>query len=103
MKTIGQLKTEHTSLFDAAAEWVCEGWGVRADESCFPTPEQLAAAMLMEAGGQDGYVERGESDASYPKRLREVAFGILFGLHGDPASAVKVEQDSPSGQPGQGR
>ncbi|MCE9552569.1 MAG: hypothetical protein K8T91_04215 [Planctomycetes bacterium] len=82
MKTLEQLQKEHPSLFNAAAEWVCEGWGVREDVSRFPSPEQLAAAMLMEARDQDGCVERGESDASFPKLLREVAFGILFAMHG---------------------
>lgn len=68
-------------LISNAREWCNEGWGLE-DE---PQPEQLAAALFMEAADQDVCVERGESDASYPIRLRTVAHRILaLSGHGDP-------------------
>lgn len=69
-------------LITAAKEWVSEGWGVREDK---PAPEQLAAALFMEASTQDQCAADGESDAEYPKKLRTIAHQILrFCDHGDP-------------------
>jgi len=80
MSKVKQIEAENADLFASAREWVMDGWGVR---HVTPEPEQLAAAMLMEASDQDGNVERGESHASYPKHLRSVAFQILHAIHGD--------------------
>lgn len=88
MKTLEQIEAENADLFAVAREWVMEGWGIR---HVTPEPEQLAAAMFMEASDQDDCVKRGESSPEYPQQLREVAFQILFALHGDPTSPVAVD------------
>ncbi len=65
-------------LKNAAREWIGEGWGV---DWPVPATEQIAAALLMEAKTQDDDVRRGDSDPSYPVRLRRVAFEILMAEH----------------------
>ena len=60
--------------------WLHEGWGL-LDE---PSPEQIAAALLMEANTQDDCVRGGGSEASYPIRLRRIAFSILRHFHEEP-------------------
>jgi hypothetical protein len=66
------------NLIENAKEWIAVGWELKDD----PTPEQLAAAMLMEADDQDGCVARNESAPEYPVFLRRFAFYILHSLHG---------------------
>lgn len=67
-----------------AREWILDGWGLDGE----PSPEQLAAAMLMEARTQDADVEAGRSDPSYPRSLRQVAFTILALAHPSVAPSV---------------
>jgi hypothetical protein len=75
-------KTDCPGLITNAKEWVLEGWGIQDKE---PTPEQLAAAMFMEANTQDSCVASGESVPEYPKQLRAIAHQILrLAGHGDP-------------------
>jgi len=87
MKTIAELRSENEDLFAAAHEWVSDGW------CCIipPTPEQLAAAMLMEANTQDKCVEYGDSDTSYPLRLRKLALDIIYAEHGDKLPTIRLE------------
>ncbi len=69
----GRFVEKQAGCCGVAYEWLHEGWGL-TDE---PSPEQIAAALFMEARDQDGCVERGESAASYPVRLRELAYQII--------------------------
>lgn len=71
------LETVNCNLFPSIRAWIAEGWGLQ-DEA---EPEQLAAALLMEAKTQDECVKRGDSDPSYPVRLRRLAFTILSHYH----------------------
>lgn len=64
-------------IIDNAREWCLDGWGL----DCKPSPEQIAAALLMEANDQDECVHRGESHMSYPMMLRNIAFDILEVAH----------------------
>jgi hypothetical protein len=66
----------YTGLIEHAAEWVKEGWRLEGD----PSPEQLAAAMLMEASNHH---------VMYATALRKLAFLILNVLHG----TVTTEQE----------
>ena len=74
-----ELSASCDNVLACAHEWVNDGWGV-VDEA---TPEQLAAAILMEANTQDACVTDGESDPEYPVFLRRFAFYILHYIH-DP-------------------
>lgn len=69
------LAMETDNLVTAALEWIGEGWGF---DTAFPTVEQLAAALLMEATTQDDCVKEGESAHEYPETLRHYAFGLLM-------------------------
>jgi len=69
---------ENSDLFPSVFEWIEVGWELPDP----PSPEQIAAALLMEARTQDDYVEAGETIPEYPKRLRQLAFSILNHYHG---------------------
>lgn len=76
-------KTDCPGLITCAKEWVLEGWGIRDND---PTPEQLAAALFMEANTQDQCVKDGDSVEEYPAQLRAIAYEILrLCGHGTPA------------------
>jgi hypothetical protein len=64
-------KSHH--LISMALEWIAEGWGLSEP----PSLEQVVAALFMEAATQDECVKNGESNASWPKFLRESAYQIL--------------------------
>lgn len=70
-RTKGILERE--GFLTHVEEWVHDGWGLTGKTSA----EQAAAALLMEARGQDGDVLRGGSAAEYPERLRRIAYEIL--------------------------
>ena len=74
MKLIARANPD---LAFAWRDWIANGWGLN-DE---PSPEQIAAALLMEANTQDSCVIDGESAASYPLRLRRVAYKIIDHYH----------------------
>lgn len=80
-------QTECPGLITNAREWISEGWGLH-DEI---TPEQLAAALLMEASTQDICVETGDSVPEYPTTLRTIAFNILR-LAGHSPSVLKPKK-----------
>lgn len=63
-----RLRKENPGLYKAAREWISDGWGLERD----PTPEQIAAALLMEANSQP-YGFAGE--------LRTWAYAILDCAH----------------------
>src|SRR5262249_23053444 len=74
MKEILALLPKHQQqMVCHAEEWIAEGWGLEGD----PTPEQIVAALLMEANTQDAMVKTGDSHASYPQELRQLAYNIL--------------------------
>lgn len=81
MKTAAEayqyLDSVEPGISQNVSEWIAEGWQLETD----PTPEQIVAALLMEASFQDGCVEKGESSACYPKRLRNMARHILQVTH----------------------
>lgn len=64
------LVASEEDMFVSVSEWLADGWNL-PDEN--PTPEQAAAALLMEARTQDSCVERGESSPEYPVYLRNLA------------------------------
>ena len=66
-----QFQAENPDLWPNVEEWIREGWGVT--DSVDITALMVAAALQKEADFQDGCVERGESAASYPIRLRHLA------------------------------
>jgi hypothetical protein len=70
--TLKEFREQNDDLYPAAVEWILDGWGYSGDEEDI-TPLMFAAALEKEANSQDGYVARGESDASFPKRLRQLA------------------------------
>ena len=70
--TLEHLEKQNTDLFSAAREWITEGWGFEGDI----TPLMIAAALEKEALTQDECVKAGESDASFPVRLRRLAADI---------------------------
>ncbi len=71
--TLKEFREQNDDLYPAAVEWILDGWGYSGDEEDI-TPLMFAAALEKEANFQDGYVARGEStDASFPKRLRQLA------------------------------
>jgi hypothetical protein len=78
---------EFSGFIPQAKEWVLEGWNIG---SLDPTPEQIAAALLMEANTQDECVKTGESHPDVPKTLRNLAFIILQVLHLDETCALDV-------------
>jgi len=47
--------------------------------------------MLMEANTQDKCVEYGDSDTSYPLRLRKLALDIIYAEHGDKLPTIRLE------------
>ena len=71
-----QLQQQNPNLWPAVQEWIRDGWGV--DDSVEITPLMVAAALEKEANFQDGCVAAGDSNASYPIRLRQLA-GQLAG------------------------
>ncbi len=74
MKTfLSRLNDENNGLIDQAREWIAEGWGLKSD----PAPEQIAAALLMEARTQDECVKAGQGRLEFLRQLRKVAFTIL--------------------------
>jgi hypothetical protein len=75
-----KVMSENRDLFPAVYEWIGDGWGLEGRVF----PEQIAAALLMEANTQDQCVRDGDSDQSYPIRLRELAYNILFNYHPVP-------------------
>lgn len=66
-------KVECPGLITLAEEWIAEGWGLEGEA----TPEQLAAAIFMEANTQDICVKDGDSVAEYPILLRVIGHKIL--------------------------
>ena len=68
LKTFQQ---ENPDLWPAVQEWIGDGWGVHEDIEI--TPLMVAAALEKEAITQDACVAAGESDPSYPVRLRRLA------------------------------
>jgi hypothetical protein len=70
---LSRLNDENNGLIDQAREWIAEGWGLNGD----PTPEQIAAALLMEARTQDECVKAGQGSPEFSRHLRLVAFTIL--------------------------
>jgi hypothetical protein len=70
---LSRVNDENNGLIDQAREWIAEGWGLKDD----PTPEQIAAALLMEARTQDECVKAGQGSPEFPRQLRQVAFTIL--------------------------
>jgi len=70
---LSRLNDESNGLIDQAREWIAEGWGLKGD----PAPEQIAAALLMEARTQDECVKAGQGSPQLPRQLRQVAFTIL--------------------------
>jgi hypothetical protein len=80
-----KITEENEDLFcHAVYEWIGHGWELEME----PTPEQIAAALFMEANTQDRYVKEGDSDASHPIRLRALAYRILEHFHPRPDSHV---------------
>lgn len=71
-----RLFKHNADIIDNAYEWVMEGLGW-AEKREAVTPLMLAQAILNEAEAQDGHVERGESDKSFPPRLRRLAADII--------------------------
>lgn len=71
---LSRLNDENDGLIDQAREWIAEGWGLTGD----PTPEQVAAALLMEARTQDECVKIGQGSPDFSRQLRQVAFTILW-------------------------
>ncbi len=61
---------------DLANEFCLDGWEI--DD---PQPEQLAAALFMEARTQDDCVKAGESAPEHPIILRSIAYQILLQDH----------------------
>lgn len=70
---LSRLIDENNGLIDQAREWIAEGWGLKGD----PAPEQIAAALLMEARTQDECVKAGQGSPQFPRQLRQIAFTIL--------------------------
>lgn len=91
-----QQVEQEDQLISHARSWIADGWELSGQ----PQAEQVAAALFMEARFQDGCVADGESDASFPIRLREVARNIINLVHADPvyvaagALLKQVEQES---------
>lgn len=74
--TLALLKMlDHDGTITNAREWCLEGWRLESE----PSPEQIAAALLMEA--------RGVNTPEGQQYLREVAFKILHTLHKEPYGA----------------
>jgi hypothetical protein len=79
---------EHPDLWSAVQEWIREGWGVNDDVEI--SPLMVAAALEKEAITQDACVAAGESDPSYPVRLRRLAgqlattASVCLGPHFEP-------------------
>lgn len=61
-------------LIGLSLQNILEGWGLQEET---PSPEQLAAAIFMEASTQDFCVKEGETVDSYPQTLRLIAHKIL--------------------------
>lgn len=72
-----RLNDDFDGLIDNAKEWIADGWGLEVE----PAPEQIAAALLMEARTQDECVRTGESHPAYPQLLRRLAIDILRYTH----------------------
>lgn len=66
-------KTICPGLIHSAKEWIVEGWNWGDDIS----PEQIVAAIFMEANTQKECVKAGDSAQEYVDTLYEVAFKIL--------------------------
>lgn len=78
---------DNEDLFnDAVWEWLYEGWELQMEAQ----PEQIAAALLMEAKTQDSYVKDGDSDPSFPKRLRDLAYSIIDHYHKPQPEMFKI-------------
>ena len=71
---VAEGQYEMPGIIKQCYEWIGDGWGLERDD---PTAPMIAAALFNEASDQDGYVERGESDATYPVSLRALAYKIL--------------------------
>ena len=61
------------ALLQHVQEWIKDGWGLEGEIS----PEQMMAALLMEARTQDECVKTGDSHPLCPQYLRDVA-SMLF-------------------------
>ena len=73
-----QINDETNGLIEHAKDWIADGWEL-PDRN--PSPEQIAAALLMEANTQDICVKEGESVPEYPILLRQTAVRILNLVH----------------------
>ena len=92
---LSRLNNENNGLIDQARERIAEGWGLKGD----PTPEQIAAALLMEGRTQDECVKAGQGSPEFPRQLRQVAFAILDAnlfksgdLDSDPCMILRIVQ-----------
>lgn len=65
---LATIEAECDGLITLMREFISDGWGLLGK----PTPEQIAAAMLMEAGGNDP-----DHTEEYRTELRTHAFRIL--------------------------
>lgn len=81
--TFEEIQEQHPNLTKQTKEWITEGWGINDDN---PTPEQYAAAWLMEANTQEQYEN---CNKEFPKLLRQLAFKLLHSLHEDPTQITK--------------
>lgn len=82
---LNTINAENNGIIDTVREWITVGWECLGE----PAPAQIAAAMLIEADGQDSYVTAGEPWPEYPKLLRQLAWMILDHYHPRPINLEK--------------
>ena len=89
-----QFQQEHPDLWPAVQEWIRGGWGVNDDVEI--TALMVAAALEKEAITQDTCVAAGDSDASYPIRLRQLAGQLAkaASVRLEPSDTVKPKPQS---------
>jgi hypothetical protein len=75
--TLNQFRNDEPDLWAAAQEWIGDGWGVCHDVEI--SALMVAAALEKEALTQDHCVTKGDSDPSFPKRLRQLAIQLALG------------------------
>lgn len=77
-----KLKKTQAGLYENVLEWIAEGWGLEGE----PTPEQIAAALLMEANTQDEWPPTKDkkwtaTPSLHSSELRQLAYEILDCAH----------------------
>lgn len=92
-KYLERVNAENHGLIDTAHEWIANGWEVEPGLATDPTPEMIAAVLLMEAKTQDECVKDGDSCASFPILLREIGTSIIDMEHPCQHIAAPISKD----------